>query len=66
MPHLDATALETDPEGLALLRQVIGPVPDARPHPSFVPDARPRPLRSPRTPRRTAAAGVRQPAGQTA
>ncbi|MFZ4534231.1 MAG: hypothetical protein ACOYOJ_20780 [Alsobacter sp.] len=66
MPHLDATALETDVEGLALLRQVIGPVPDARPCPSLVPDARPRPLRSPRASRRTAAARVRQPASQTA
>jgi hypothetical protein len=66
MPHLDATALETDPEGLALLRQVIGPVPDARPRPSLVPDATPRPLRRPRASRRTAAAGVRQPTSQTA
>jgi len=66
MPHLDATALETDVEGLALLRQVIGPVPDARPRPTLVPDAQPRPLRRPRAPRRTAAAAARQPASQTA
>ena len=66
MPHLDASALETDPEGLALLRRVIGPVPDARPRPTFVPDAEPRPLRRPRAPRRSAAAGARQTASQTA
>jgi leucyl aminopeptidase len=53
-------------DGYTRIASEYGPVPDARPRPSFVPDARPRPLRSPRTPRRTAAAGVRQPAGQTA
>ena len=66
MPHLDASALETDPEGLALLRRVIGPVPDARPRPTLVPDAEPRPLRRPRAPRRAAAAGLRHSAPQTA
>lgn len=66
MPHLDASALETDPEGLALLRRVIGPVPDARPRTTFVPDAEPRPPRRPRAPRRVATAGLRHSAPQTA
>jgi hypothetical protein len=30
MPFLDAKALETDPEGLAFLRLIISPPPDAQ------------------------------------
>jgi hypothetical protein len=29
MPHLDAKALESDPDGMALLRDVLRPDPDA-------------------------------------
>ncbi len=43
MPHLDATALESDPEGMAFLRDVIGsrqptkswPVPTSKPLPEL-------------------------------
>jgi hypothetical protein len=42
MPFLDAKALETDPEGMAFLRAVLGPA-RGQDGPGFRPAARPEP-----------------------
>ncbi|MHB2167700.1 hypothetical protein [Alsobacter sp. R-9] len=42
MPHLDASALETDPEGMALLRAAIRPQPEGESFTLVLEQPRPR------------------------